>query len=231
MESVIFKAQPDRKAIPIGKAFILLFFIICIEAGSVFLYLLLMKRVRIVPLFFTAIQRIADLAIILGFIFKWGYCFEHLGLSAKRFKKGIIHGLFWCMGFGSLVALIGAVLYFFGINPLLFLRCSKNRSLTGIITYILVGCFLGPVVEDLLFTGLIYNGLRTRLNIAYSSLIVSILFASVHAIAYGFVSIALIIQFVGGLLFTLSFEFSGSLLTPMIIHWCGNIAILAIQMI
>ena len=231
MESVIFKAQPDRKAIPIGKALFLLFLIICLEAGSLFLYPLLMNKARIAPLFFTAIQRIADLAIILGFIFKWGYCFEHLGLSAKRLKKGIIHGFFWCMGFGLVVALISAVLYFLGINPFLFLRCTKNRSLTGIITYILIGCFLGPMVEDLLFTGLIYNGLRTRLNIAYSSLIVSILFASVHAIAYGFISIALIIQFVGGLLFTLSFEFSGSLLTPMIIHWCGNMAIFAIQII
>ncbi|MGA1864711.1 MAG: lysostaphin resistance A-like protein [bacterium] len=188
-----------------------------------------MKRVRIVPLFFTAIQRIADLGIILGFIFKWGYCFEHLGLSAKRFKKGIIHGLFWCLGFGLIVAFIGAGLYLFGVNPFSFFRHTQNYSLSGLITYILIGCFLGPMVEDLVFTGLIYNGLRTKLNIALSALIVSIFFASVHA--FGFISIFLIIQFVGGLLFTLSFEFSGSLLTPMIIHCCGNMAIFAIQMI
>jgi membrane protease YdiL (CAAX protease family) len=231
MESAIFKAQPNRKAIPIGKALFLLFLVICLETGSVFLYLLLMKKARITPLFFTAILRIADLGIVSGFIFKWGYCFEYLGLSAKRFKKGIIHGLYWCLGFGLLVSSIGVGLYFFGINPLSFFLYTKNRSLTGLIPYILIGCFLGPMVEDLLFTGLIYNGLRTRLNIVYSSFLVSILFASVHALASGFVSIYLIIQFIGGLLFTLSFEFSGSLLTPMIIHWCGNIAILAIQII
>jgi membrane protease YdiL (CAAX protease family) len=183
------------------------------------------------PLFFTAIQRIADLAIILGFIFKWGYCFDHLGLSANRFKKGIIHGLFWCLGFGLLVVLIGAGLYSFGVNSRLFLGHIKTWTLTGLINYILVGCFLGPMVEDLLFTGLIYNGLRAKLNIAFSALIVSILFAFVHAFVHGFISISLIIQFMGGLLFTLSFEFSGSLLTPMIIHWCGNMAILTIQII
>ncbi len=85
------------------------------------------------------------------------------------------------------------------------------------------------MVEDLLFTGLIYNSLRTKLNIVFSSFIVSMLFASVHALVQGFFSMALIVQFVGGLLFTLSFEFSDSLLTPIIIHWCGNIAILTIQ--
>jgi membrane protease YdiL (CAAX protease family) len=231
MESVIFKAQPNRKAIPIGNALILLFLIICLETGSIFLYPMFIEKARMSPIFFTAIQRIADLAIILILIFKWGYCFEHLGLAANRFKKGIIHGLFWCLGFGLLVVVLGAGLYLFGVNPFSFLGYTNNRSLTGLITYILVGCFLGPMVEDLLFTGLIYNGLRTKLNIAFSSLIVSILFASIHALVYGFVSISLIIQFIGGLLFTLSFEFSGSLLTPMIIHWCGNMAILTIQIL
>ena len=181
------------------------------------------------PLFFTAIQRIVDITVILGFIFKWGYCLDHLGLSPNRFKRGVIHGLIWCLGFGLLVVFIGTGLYFSGVNPFLLFGHKKNRALAGLITYILVGCFLGPMVEDLLFTGLIYNGIRTKLNIAFSSLIVSMLFASVHGLVLGFFSIALIIQFVGGLLFTLSFEFSGSLFTPMIIHWCGNIAILMIQ--
>ena len=229
MESAIFKAQPNRKAIGIGKSLILLFLIICLEIGGIFLYRFFKCKAIMVPLFFTGIQRIADIILILGFIFKWGYCLDHLGLSANRFKQGIIHGLIWCLGFGLLVAFIGAGLYFSGVNAFSFFGHTKNRALTRIIAYILIGCFLGPMIEDLLFTGLLYNAIRTKLNIAFSSLIVSMLFATVHAVAQGFFSIALIIQFVGGLLFTLSFEFSGSLLTPIIIHWCGNITILAIQ--
>jgi membrane protease YdiL (CAAX protease family) len=96
-----------------------------------------------------------------------------------------------------------------------------------LVTYILAGCILGPAVEDLVFIGLLYNGLRTRLNLVLSVLIV----ASLFALAHGWISLGLIIQFVGGLLFTLSFEFSGSLLTPIIIHWSGNLALLAVQLL
>lgn len=229
MESAIFKAQPNRKAIPISKTLILLFLVICLEIGSIFVYHLFIGKARVAPLFFTAIQRAAEITIIIGFIFKWGYCFDHLGLSTSRFKEGIIHGLLWCLGFGLLILVIGTGLYFLGINPRSILGHRRTWTLPGLITYILVGCFLGPMVEDLLFTGLIYNGFRTKLNVAFSVLIVSILFTFVHAFVYDFISLYLIIQFVGGLLFALSFEFSGSLLTPMIIHWCGNIAILTIQ--
>ena len=227
MESVIYKAQNNRKAIPIGKALMLLSLIICLEIGSTFIYHIFIGKARISPLFITAIQRIAVIIVLLGFIFKWGYCFDHLGLSTTKFKQGIIHGLFWCIGFGMLVGLFGGILWIFGVNPRSLIGHTKAWTPIGLVAYILVGCLLGPIVEDLVFTGLIYNGLRAKLNIAFSVLLVSIFFA----LAHGFISMSLIIQFIGGVLFTLSFEFSGSLLTPMIIHWCGNIAILTIQIL
>lgn len=227
MESVGPVEKNERKAIPIGKIVILIFLILLVEIGGAIIYQMFIGRIRLDPLFFVALQRLAGLALVFGFLLKWGYGPDHLGLSAGRIKQGIVHGILWSLGFGLIVSLIGTCLWTSGTNPLSFFSSTKAWAPIEMVTYILVGCLLGPAVEDLVFIGLLYNGLRTRLNLAFSVVIV----ASLFALAHGWIFMGLIIQFVGGLLFTLSFEFSGSLLTPILIHWSGNLALLAVQLL
>ena len=156
----------------------------------------------------------------------WGYKLRHLGISKSRLNIGLFHGILWCLGFGVMVGILALLLLLFGINPFYILGRAQFGRPLDLFAYIMIGCLWGPMVEDLVFIGLFYNGLRRRLNIFISSLIVATFFALAHE----FISLYLMIQFVGGLLFTLSFEFSGSLITPIIIHTCGNLAILTIQL-
>lgn len=228
MEPVIgIGPQPDRYALPIGRASVLLLLLLSLEIIGAFVYQTVLSESRIDPLIFTGILRAIGMAAILGFAFKWGYSLSHIGLSAGRLKKGLKHGLLWCAGFGLAVSISGAILFLSGANPLSFFGHAGSRNTSGIIAYFLIGCLIGPIVEDMTFIGIIYNSLRARLNPVFSVLIVAGIFAAAH----GFISLSLLIQFTGALLFTLSFEFSGSLLAPLIIHCAGNMAIFAIQLL
>ncbi|MBN2372984.1 CPBP family intramembrane metalloprotease [bacterium] len=226
MEPVIgIGPQPERYALPAGRAFILVLLLISLEIIGNLVYQTVLSESRIDPLIFTGILRAIGMAAILGLAFKWGYSLSHIGLSAGRLKKGLKHGLLWCAGFGLAVGISGAILFLSGTNPLSFFGRAGSRNTSGIIAYFLIGCLIGPIVEDMAFIGIIYNSLRARLNLVFSVLIVAGIFAAAH----GLISLSLLIQFTGALLFTLSFEFSGSLLAPLIIHCAGNMAIFAIQ--
>ena len=233
MESDVFNKAQNRKAIPIGRVLFLLLIILFFEIGSSLIYINFIGKNRINPLLFTAIQRIFEMCLVFGFMFKWHYGVSHLGLSRNRIKNGLIHGLFWCLGFGFLVGLFAIVLLSFGVNPHHLLKPGRIKpsdfltTPSDLMLKISIQCLLGPMVEDLVFIGLIYNAFRARLNLFLSVLTVAALFA----LAHGCISLSSIIPFVGGLLFTLSFEFSGSLITPIIIHSCGNLAILMIQLL
>jgi membrane protease YdiL (CAAX protease family) len=76
---------------------------------------------------------------------------------------------------------------------------------------------LTPIVEELCFRGLIYNRLRTRLNVRASVLISSLIFAAAHwdilQGAYAFVSAAVI---------ALIYEKTHSLVIPIIEHMTFN---------
>lgn len=227
MEPVVFEEKHDTKALPIDKAFFLFFLLICLEIGSAIFYQRSLRAAGVPSLIFIALQRIAGGGLIIGFMAFWEYGPDHVGLSPSLFRKGFLHGILWCCGFGVFVGCVGGILYLAGIPVHSLFGSTRFQSACGLITYMLVGCLLGPMVEDLVFIGLFYNALRRRVPLLLSIAIVVPLFAAAH----GHFSVFLIIQALGAILFTLSFEYSGSLLTPMIIHSCGNLAILAMQLL
>lgn len=227
MAPIISKYSNDRRALPIGRAVLLFCAILCIELGGVVGYNLFLKKLHIPPLIFTAIQRIIMASLIIGMTIKWGNGLESLGLSKYRVRAGFKQGMLWSLGFGLLVGFTGSVFFIFGINPVSLISSACSWTTSKIITYILIGCVLGPAVEDLVFVGLLYNSIRTRLNLVLSVLGI----ATIFALAHGLFAFSLIIQFTGGLLFVLSFESSDSLIAPMIIHCLGNMALLALQLL
>ncbi|MGA1845371.1 MAG: lysostaphin resistance A-like protein, partial [bacterium] len=165
--------------------------------------------------------------LIVGFLAYWGYGPDYVGLSPSLFRRGFLHGILWCCGFGACVGAVGVILHLAGIPVHMILGSMRMQSARRLVTYVLVGCLIGPMVEDLVFIGLIYNALRRRIPLLLAMAVVVPLFAAAH----GRISFSLGIQALGAILFTLSFEYSGSLLTPMIIHACGNLAILAVQLL
>ncbi|MGA1795063.1 MAG: lysostaphin resistance A-like protein [bacterium] len=227
MEPVTFKERHTTQALPLGKAFFLFFLLICLEIGSAIVYQQSPSAIAVPSLLFIALQRIAGVFLIVGFLAYWGYGPDRLGLSPSLFRRGLLHGILWCCGFGALVGGVGVILHLAGVPAHRLLGSMRMQSARRLIAYVLVGCLIGPLVEDLVFIGIVYNALRKKLPLLLSIAIVVPLFAAAH----GRISVSLVIQALGAILFTLSFEYSGSLLTPMIIHACGNLAILVVQLL
>ncbi len=78
---------------------------------------------------------------------------------------------------------------------------------------------LAPLVEELLFRGLIYPTLRRKIGIAAAMIATSLVFAVVHFYSpLGFVDV-----FIAGLLFTVLYERSGSLYPSIFVHGIYNL--------
>lgn len=234
MAAVMLRPQPDRRAVPFFRSLILSLFLISITIRGDFISAIV-KDSNINPFLLIVILRIIGTALLLTLTYLWGYTIESLGLARGKIKKGVKHATIWCLGFGFVIALIAGIIYLKGIIPFSLFANAGDRDAGYLIAYFLVGCFIGPMVEDMTFVGLLYNSLRIKLNLILSALVVALLFALCHLQLFPFhlsqFSPFLVIQFVGGLLFTTSFEFSESLITPMIIHICGNCAITLISLI
>lgn len=95
-----------------------------------------------------------------------------------------------------------------------------------LILLFLTAGFISPVAEELFFRGLIYRYLR-RYGFVPALLLSTTIFASLH-----FENNTLpITQIIGGIVFALSFEYSKSIVTPIVIHMSGNITLLLLSMI
>ncbi len=89
---------------------------------------------------------------------------------------------------------------------------------------------IAPIVEEIVFRGFIYGGLRPRLGVTLSVLISAAVFALAHTLSVGG-SILLLgpSLFIAGLALALVYERSRSLVPGMVLHACFNlIAVVAI---
>lgn len=91
----------------------------------------------------------------------------------------------------------------------------------SIIAFILSVFIIAPVVEEFVFRALIMTALRKEFSDAVSILISAFLFALIHAMAGG--AITVIHAFLGGLIFALSYAKTKTLFTAVIAHIFGNI--------
>ncbi len=83
---------------------------------------------------------------------------------------------------------------------------------------ILLYCIATPVGEELLFRGLIYKLLRKELSIPLAVLISAALFGLYHGNIVQF-----IYAFTMGIFFALLYEWSGSLIIPVLSHAANNV--------
>ncbi|MCL6582570.1 MAG: CPBP family intramembrane metalloprotease [bacterium] len=219
------KAGCLRPALSIPSALCLLVLIVLVEIGGsrLFSRLLLVaangKALWDEELWLTALLRLIDLGLILLFAFRSGYGISAIGIRPKEWRRGIRTGLTWSFVFGLTVMLIWAVAFFaFRVNFGQLLIFSPYPFSFWLL--LLVGGTFAPMVEDSFFVGCLYNSLRRKLSPLWAILGVSLLFALLHNVR-GIPAT----QFIGGLIFTLAFESSENLLTPIIIHILGNCAL------
>ena len=79
------------------------------------------------------------------------------------------------------------------------------------------GALVAPVVEEVLFRGMLYLPLRRALGVRWAAVIVGVLFALVHSYLWGLPQL-----FVLSLVFVALFECTGTLLAPIAAHAAYN---------
>ncbi len=149
-----------------------------------------------------------------------------LGLKWHRVTAGVGQGI---AGFGVVVALLVialSVLGQFGIErivplapqaPLEMFLKARN-PLTFVIYFILVGIF-APIVEEIIFRGFVYPGLRRVMTVPAAALTSALVFAAAHIAVPvgGLLTITLI-----GIVLAYLYERSESLIAPVITHAMYN---------
>lgn len=203
-----------------GEAFKILMIstlIICAcEAGGAFLGDFLAPIPRI------AATRLLQISLLAGFLYVTPHGIGFAGLSSSKLGHGLKIGLIWSFVFGGVVSVAALVLFLNHINPLKLIGSGlapKNLAL-----FFLTGGLIGPIAEELYFRGILYSFLR-KSGVFIAMGTTTLIFALFHFSGNNLP----IIQIVGGLVFAASFEYSKSLITPIIIHCFGNLAIFSVS--
>ena len=162
-------------------------------------------------LLYTLAARLIQTGVILAFGFR--LC----GIMTPNPGKEVAVGLGASCIFGALVLLADLSSRLFlpgGLLPLLLVK----QHFAAPLLFLLVGCLVGPFVEELFFRGLLYSWVRQRLGAPTVIAITSVLFASLH----GRISP---VQLTGGILFAVLFEWRKNIWPPLVVHVLGNLGI------
>jgi membrane protease YdiL (CAAX protease family) len=128
--------------------------------------------------------------------------------------------------FGALMVVAGLAGAFLGVDldqeqEIGFTQVAGTAGLLMAFVSLVV---LPPLVEEVLFRGFLFTGLRTKLNFAVAAVITSILFAIPHLFASseGLLWIAAIDTFVLSLVLCYLREKTGALWAPIVLHALKN---------
>lgn len=146
-----------------------------------------------------------------------------LGMDRRRWILGCKMGLVWSAGFAVAAGILFLVLLGMGQHPLSLIRSPLPTGDSQQLLYFIVGGVVAPVAEEIVFRGLIFGYLR-RWGVTAAVLISTALFAALHLPAIP------VTQIVGGVVFAIAYHLSGSLITPIMIHVLGNLAIFTLSL-
>jgi membrane protease YdiL (CAAX protease family) len=220
-------ASVSRESLPVSAAFALFLLIILTQIGGEHIFFRLFpKATRLEVLWFIGSLRLFDFGLIVLFIRLYRRSLAAIGMGRDAALRGISRGLWWSFWFGLVVFSAWGTGLIFRINLFRFL-CSPTAVIPTVhfVWLVLIGGILAPVVEDSLFIGCLYHALRKKFPALPAALGISLLFALLH----GFHGSLPVVQFVGGVIFALAFEHSGSILTPISIHILGNCTLFALS--
>ncbi len=149
---------------------------------------------------------------------------EALGLAWRTILPGLRKGLVWSAGFAAAAGLLFIGLLAIGHDPLALIRSPLPSVASQRVLFFFVGGIIAPVVEEMVFRGLIFGYLR-RWGVPAAILISTALFAAFHLPTIP------VTQVVGGLVFAIAYHTSNSLMTPIVIHVLGNLAIFILSLL
>ncbi len=143
-------------------------------------------------------------------------------LNLKNVLVCLLISIIAVFGFVNIITLISNALTSIGFPDGVSL---PNNTFYWFIINVAILAFLPCVLEEMIFRGTIFNGLRCK-GFVFATLISSLMFAIVHLSVKQFV-----FPFVMGVVFCFIFEKTGSLIYSMITHFCNNFIVLLISYI
>ncbi len=174
------------------------------------------------------LMRISEFFVIYYLIIiKWKGDWEDFGFDIKNIKKDLKWAFIFIIGLGSIVIASEIIIYLIYKQDLLSYLVDYSLPINDIkymTIYIFTIIFSACIVEELFFRYIIYGMLRTKLNIFFSILITSLIFAFLH-FSEGYYSI---IPLAGGILFAILYEITKNLLAPITLHAAGNLGLLVL---
>jgi membrane protease YdiL (CAAX protease family) len=178
------------------------------------------------PMLILGGARLFEILLIILIVSTWGQGLPSIGLAQSEMVPGLKKGLLWSAGFGAVTSIVCVGLFAASMNPLTFIRAQIPTQSSDLIFFFVVGGILGPVAEELFFRGILYGFLR-RWGVIVALLLSTLIFVLCHPIHQGIP----VTRLLGGLLFAVAYEISGSLMVPITIHGLGNLAIFTLSLI
>ena len=170
------------------------------------------------------LSRLMQTASVLLLATRMSGGWQALGLDKKTLGGGLKKGLLWSAGFAVFAAFLFAGLFVIGQNPFSLIRMPLPSTPAQIALFFFVGGIVAPIFEEILFRGLIFGAIR-RWNVVAAVILSTALFAACHLPAIP------VTQVVGGAVFAIAYHFGGSLMTPIVIHMLGNLAIFSLSLL
>ena len=185
---------------------------------------LIVQHFDMVPLYAIGLVRLIQICGVLFGVVYLQNSLSAIGWSPSTWRKGIVWGALWSMAFGAVVAVAMGLLYLSGTNPFAIVHASLPSAPVQRLLFFVIGGLVAPLAEEICFRGVLYNYFR-RWGVVAALIASTVLFVILHSV-HGFP----LTQLVGGVLFALSYEYSGNLMVPITIHAAGNLAIFTLSL-
>ena len=160
--------------------------------------------------------QIAGMVGVVGFQTKG---LSAIGWAVAQWPRGLKIGAGWSLGMAVAAAAGMAFLRLTGRDPVALIRTPLPDAPSALAWFLIAGCLLGPVAEEICFRGIIYTCCR-RWGVAAALGVTTALFVALH-VPQGLP----LVQITGGLVFALAYETSRNLMAPIVVHVAGNSAI------
>lgn len=208
--------------IGIKTFFIIIIAIVFFEGVAIFLS----HEKYLNPMLLLCIVRLIEITVITQVVLIWGKGLRSIGLAPPTIIKGIRKGLIWSVAFGLLTGFIFFIIYVSGMNPLKPVHTQLPLRKNELALFLIVGCIVAPIAEELFFRGILYGFFR-RWGIPAALILTTVIFIFAHRNT----GTILFTQAVGGIIFAVSYEMEKNLMVPIVIHILGNTAIFILSLV
>lgn len=204
--------------------FMILMAFILIEAH--FVGQIVFRESQMPPLLFLfeeIINALILISVTLYFV-KWRYneAVTNLGLHTRMVAKnigiGILTGfLIWL----ALISLSHVVRSLIGAGPIEQPLVSRLEGAGNLLDYVVVitsGGIVAPISEEIFFRGFTYTILKAHYTMFIAVVLTNLLFFVVHLSPWWFIQV-----FAVGVMFTVVYEYSGSLVSAIVAHSAVNL--------